>query len=205
MALSMAARRWTAPAAALAALGGAAAALTAASAAGSPPRKADTAIAILGPLPGQPDGGVRGTVTFKQARDSNAVTVTVKASGLKPGKHGFHVHALGDLSKGCASAGGHFNPTGAPHGGREDGPVRRHVGDLGNIEADEKGAVAVEITDQLISLRGNARCIIGRSIIIHADEDDLGRGNFPDSKTTGHSGARVACGVIGLGEEAALE
>ena len=42
-----------------------------------------------------------------------------------------------------------------------------------------------------------------RSVILHADEDDLGRGGFPDSKTTGHAGARIACGVIGIAEEAA--
>ena len=40
--------------------------------------------------------------------------------------------------------------------------------------------------------------IIGRSIIIHEDEDDLGLGNFEDSKTTGHSGKRIACSVIGI-------
>jgi Cu-Zn family superoxide dismutase len=39
---------------------------------------------------------------------------------------------------------------------------------------------------------------VGRSIIIHEDEDDLGLGNKEDSKTTGHSGARIACSVIGI-------
>lgn len=33
---------------------------------------------------------------------------------------------------------------------------------------------------------------------VHADEDDLGRGGFPDSKTTGHAGGRLSCGVIGI-------
>ena len=33
---------------------------------------------------------------------------------------------------------------------------------------------------------------------MHADEDDLGRGKFEDSKITGHAGARLACGVIGI-------
>lgn len=33
---------------------------------------------------------------------------------------------------------------------------------------------------------------------VHADPDDLGKGGFDDSKTTGHAGARLACGTIGL-------
>ena len=59
--------------------------------------------------------------------------------GLSPGLHGLHIHELGDLSAGCASTGGHYNPTGAMHGGPAD--AVRHVGDLGNILADEKFVV----------------------------------------------------------------
>ena len=33
-----------------------------------------------------------------------------KIFGLEPGKHGFHVHAVGDLSNDCKASGGHFNP-----------------------------------------------------------------------------------------------
>ena len=157
----------------------------------------DAAVVSLGPAPGTASSGVVGTVTFTQPRDSDTVTVSAHITGLKPGLHGFHVHALGDLTKGCMSAGGHFNPAGAPHGGPADGPTARHVGDLGNVEADESGVVKAEFTDSLISLRG-ANSIIGRSVIIHADVDDLGKGGFEDSLTTGHAGARLACGVIGL-------
>jgi hypothetical protein len=32
-------------------------------------------------------------------------TVTGSVSGLKPGLHGFHVHALGDTTNGCMSTG----------------------------------------------------------------------------------------------------
>jgi Cu-Zn family superoxide dismutase len=39
--------------------------------------------------------------------------------------------------------------------------------------------------------------LFGRSVIIHADEDDYGLGGFDDSLTTGHSGKRIACAVIG--------
>lgn len=69
------------------------------------------------------------------------------------------------------------------------------MGDLGNIEADDNGVAKVNITDKLIALSGTNN-IIGRAIVIHADPDDLGLGGFDDSKTTGHAGLRVACGII---------
>lgn len=36
---------------------------------------------------------------------SGPTTVTGNVSGLKPGLHGFHVHALGDTTNGCLSTG----------------------------------------------------------------------------------------------------
>jgi Cu-Zn family superoxide dismutase len=39
--------------------------------------------------------------------------------------------------------------------------------------------------------------LYGRSLIVHADPDDLGKGKEEDSKTTGHSGKRIACAIIG--------
>ena len=42
-------------------------------------------------------------------------------------------------------------------------------------------------------IAGAPNNIIGRSIVVHADEDDLGLGGVADSKTTGNAGARVAC------------
>jgi len=99
------------------------------------------------------------------------------------------------LFKGCVSAGAHFNPLKKTHGGPED--AERHVGDLGNVTASEDGVAKVEITDALISLTG-PHSIIGRTVVVHADPDDLGRGGVELSKTTGNAGARVACGVIGI-------
>ena len=50
--------------------------------------------------------------------------------------------------------------------------------------------------DKLIKLRGKYS-VIGRSVVIHADEDDLGKGGDKESLITGNAGARIACGVIG--------
>jgi Cu-Zn family superoxide dismutase len=71
------------------------------------------------------------------------------------------------------------------------------VGDLGNIISDHNGRADYVFTDHMIKLRGMKCNIIGRGLIIHADEDDLGLGGFPDSLTTGHAGKRIACAVIG--------
>ena len=73
----------------------------------------------------------------------------------------------------------------------------RHVGDLGNIQSDQHGNVNHIFTDHMIKLRRTKCNIIGRGLIIHADEDDFGLGGFPDSLTTGHAGKRIACAVIG--------
>lgn len=70
------------------------------------------------------------------------------------------------------------------------------VGDLGNLLADANGNARYEWSDRLVQLSGE-HSVIGRAMVVHADEDDLGVGGFPDSKTTGHAGSRIACGVIG--------
>lgn len=119
-------------------------------------------------------------------------------SGLKPGLHGIHIHEAGDLTDGCISACAHFNPFGKEHGGPHDN--NRHVGDLGNLVADKDGIAHFDLEDNLVKLRGK-HSVIGRSIIVHADPDDLGRGGFPDSKTTGHAGGRLVCGVIGYAKK----
>jgi Cu-Zn family superoxide dismutase len=68
---------------------------------------------------------------------------------------------------------------------------KRHLGDLGNLEADKNGLARLEVTDNIISLEG-PKSIIGRSVIVHAHADDF------KTQPTGASGARVACGVIGI-------
>lgn len=96
------------------------------------------------------------------------------------------------------SAGPHFNPNAMEHGG----PTHkiRHAGDLGNVTADAAGLATVNIADKQISLTGS-NSILGRTVVVHADVDDLGDGGHELSKSTGNAGARLACGVIGICKE----
>jgi Cu-Zn family superoxide dismutase len=143
------------------------------------------AVSVLHPTAGNK---VTGTVTFQKYGEN--IRVLADVSGLTPGKHGFHIHEFGDCSAADGtSAGGHFNPDGTRHGG--PAVAERHVGDLGNLEADTVGNAHYEWTDSLIKFSG-PHSIIGRAVIVHAGKDDLA------SQPTGAAGGRVACGVIGF-------
>lgn len=137
---------------------------------------------------------VKGVVQFTQEGDG-PTTVTGKISGLRPGLHGFHVHALGDTTNGCMSTGPHFNPLGKEHGAPTDD--NRHAGDLGNVTVGTDGTVEFSIIDSQIPLSG-PHSIVGRAVVVHADPDDLGKGGHELSKSTGNAGGRLACGVVGL-------
>jgi Cu/Zn superoxide dismutase len=142
------------------------------------------------------DGGsnVTGVVKFVQPEGGKTI-VNAYIKNLSKGKHGFHVHEFGNLLQGCKTAGAHYNPYNKTHGGPNDS--ERHIGDMGNIVSDGVNDSTLIYEDPVIQLAGPTS-IIGRSVVVHADEDDLGRGGFEDSKTTGHAGARLACGVIGI-------
>ena len=143
------------------------------------------AIAVLHPTGANK---VSGTVTFTEVADG--VQVNAELTGLTPGNHGFHVHEFGDCSAGDASsAGAHFNPTNKPHAGPD--ATERHVGDMGNVEADASGKATLEYLDHQISLTNDQSSVIGRSVVVHAKADDL------KSQPSGDSGARIACGAIG--------
>lgn len=130
----------------------------------------------------------RGTVTFTQEKDG--IKVTAEITGLTPGKHGFHIHEYGDCrAPDATSAGGHFNPDHVAHAG-PDAKVH-HEGDMGNLVADNAGDAKYEYLDKSLSFH-NAHSILGRSVIIHEHADDL------ISQPVGNSGARVACGIIGV-------
>ena len=120
-----------------------------------------------------------------------------RIQGITPGLHGFHIHELGDLSEGCASTGGHYNPKGVDHGAHFEDAHNRHDGDLAQVKAGYNGRAVVEQTDCLVDLYGE-ESVIGRGLVLHAGEDDLGRGGDAGSRANGNAGARIACCVIGL-------
>ena len=159
------------------------------------------------------DGRDVGTATFGEAPDGR-VAIGVSVEGLAPGEHGIHVHAAGVCDPGgdqpFASAGGHYNPTGAKHGGPAGttgeaagamgtpagagatgtpGAATGHAGDLGNILADDGGRGRLQITTDRFRLAelGDAD---GSALVVHANRDDL------VTDPTGNSGGRIVCGVI---------
>ena len=145
--------------------------------------RAQGLLAILNPTQGN---AVKGTVTFMES--NGKIHVVADVTGLKPGKHGFHIHEKGDCSApDAASAGGHFNPTSKAHGAPS--AADHHVGDLGNLAADSNGEAKLDQTFDFFSLEG-PNSIYGKAVVIHGGEDDL------KSQPAGNAGPRVACGVI---------
>lgn len=131
----------------------------------------------------------KGNLQFTQM--GNTLVISGEVSGLTPGKHGFHIHehsSCADCHEGFQQAGGHFNPTHVVHGSLDNG----HAGDLGNIIVDKNGNAKIFVTTQKINTRndGNEFSVLNRTVMIHAQEDDL------KTDPAGNSGARILCGTI---------
>lgn len=140
---------------------------------------------------------IQGEAIATPERRGSRLRVTIKK--LPRGKHGFHIHKAGDLrGPGCAGACSHYHRGRiVRHGGRPGTRRARHSGDLGNIQ--KRGRTNAYYNYFLPGVKPSM--LWGRSLIIHADEDDLGRGLHADSGTTGHSGARIGCAVFGRGSK----
>ncbi|MBW3646634.1 MAG: superoxide dismutase family protein [Actinobacteria bacterium] len=150
------------------------------------------------------NGTGKGTVTI--AFDDKAATVTVKATGLAPGLHGFHVHKTGVCEPDSAdpakpetkgaflSAEGHLAKEGQSHGD--------HDGDLPSLLVQEDGSAELVATSDRLT-RADVLDDDGSAIMIHEMPDNFG--NVPDrytptlddtTKKTGDAGSRVACAVL---------
>jgi len=141
------------------------------------------------------EGNLVGTAEFVEGPKGVAITVNVQ-QGVEPGEHGIHIHEFGVCSPAgdepFASAGEHFNPTTAAHGGPQD--TGAHAGDLGNLLADNGGTYTFSNASDRVSLDPDSAVTLrdtdGSALLIHAGADDL------ETDPSGNSGGRVACGII---------
>lgn len=153
-----------------------------------------TASATLQPAAAVPQPNaqapVSGTITFTQVGD--VVRVSGSVNNLKPNAaHGFHVHEKGDCSApDFSSAGGHFNPTGQPHGLHGHGV--HHLGDMPQLMADANGKASVSFESRSLKLQG-PHSIVGKAVIVHRDPDDH------THQPVGNAGPRLACALIQAG------
>jgi Cu-Zn family superoxide dismutase len=150
------------------------------------------------PSPGKPgvtakaeltsaDPKIKGTITFTQ--QAGGVHVVVDVSGVKPGKHGLHVHKNATCGPPpFKEAGDHLDPYGMKHGCASDN--MRHLGDLGNITVGANGKGRLDAVVTRISLSDPHHLIVGKAIVLHTGEDDC------KTMPAGNSGDRIACGVI---------
>ena len=108
-----------------------------------------------------------GTIIFTAVAEG--LQLSIEATGLGEGSHGFHVHEFGDCSApDASSAGGHFDPDGTK------------LGDLENLVTGPDGSSFIDLVAPGLTLWGETD-VADRSVVIH-DPDD------PE--------IRIACGVI---------
>ena len=151
----------------------------------SPPPKASGEPAAFCQIAPAIPGGPSGRASFSELKGQ--LHVEIELEGLSPGLHGIHLHENGDCSNKAAAAGGHFNPDGHRHGMAE--AADSHAGDFGNIQAKDDGKARLVFDDPYLSLDGS-HSVVGRSLVVHADADDM------KSQPAGNSGTRIACGIV---------
>ena len=150
--------------------------------------------------------GISGTVELREVMNAQtvhaghdtgtrAVEITATIRGLKPGAHGFHLHAVGKCEPDFLAAGGHFDP-GPASNTDADANHPFHMGDLPNLVADRNGTARMKTTTTRVTLSSGPVSVFdadGTAIIVHGNPDQ-GKTGEPKSGLSG--GPRVACGVI---------
>jgi Cu-Zn family superoxide dismutase len=138
--------------------------------------------------------GISGSAMFTEAKEG-VVEFTVQVKGLKPGRHGVHLHATGKCEPDFTAAGGHFDP--GPFGNTDpDANHPFHMGDIPNLTVGADGAGVLQGVTTRVTLSDGPLSVFdadGTAIIIHGNPDQ-GITGPPKSGVSG--GPRVACGVI---------
>uniref|UniRef100_A0A1A7X8J6 Superoxide dismutase [Cu-Zn] n=1 Tax=Iconisemion striatum TaxID=60296 RepID=A0A1A7X8J6_9TELE len=134
---------------------------------------------------------VYGQVLFKQELQGK-LQVLFQFSGFPdaedpPQPRAVHIHQYGDLSQGCDSTGGHYNPNGVNH--------PSHPGDFGNF-VPQQGQISDQGESEATLFGGLS--VIGRAVVVHEGSDDLGLGGDTGSLLHGNAGRRLACCIIGM-------
>lgn len=141
--------------------------------------------------------GISGTAEFAEHAQSGSMMVelSLTVTGLTPGKHGVHLHAVGKCEPDFTAAGGHFDP-GPASNTDPDANHPFHMGDVPNLEVGADGKGAMKIVTTRVTLSAGPLSVFdedGTAIIIHGNEDQ-GTTGAPKSGVSG--GPRVACGVL---------
>lgn len=152
-----------------------------------------------------PEGTEVGQVTFDE--EDEGLEVSVEVTGLPPGFHGFHVHAIGVCEPDSAnptdpsttgdflSAGGHVGAGESDHG--------EHPGDLPSLYVAESGTGSMTAVTDALAL-ADLTDDDGSAVMVHAERDNYANvperyaAGGPDETTlnTGDAGDRIACGPV---------
>ena len=141
--------------------------------------------------------GVTGRLMLTERKQGSGTVVefTLDAKGLKPGKHGVHLHAVGKCTPDFAAAGGHFDP-GPASNPDPDANHPFHMGDIPQVNAAAGGKGTMKAATTRVTLSDGPVSLFdadGSAIIIHGNPD---QGITGESKSGVSGGPRVACGVI---------
>lgn len=135
--------------------------------------EAKEAICTFEATKGNP-GPIIGFAEFFENEDGTSVFVRYRVHGLTPGKHGMHVHTLGNIAlKSGSSVCGHF--IGDCDKCRPDDVLQEigMIGDGSELSVNAPGGVAEgSYNDSSIRISRGINSILGRSLIIHGIYDD---------------------------------
>lgn len=142
------------------------------------------------------NGTIKGKVEFSQGNAKENLTINVsELVGLAVGNHGFHIHSKGN----CKDPGPHYNPHKKNHGFVFAPERDYHVGDFGNLEIKDEGPFSknYSVSGSIAGIfKESQNKVLGKAVVIHASQDDLGLGGDDHSAMTGSAGAKIACCVI---------